>query len=609
LKDYLKKISKERNGARFYKVDIHIHTPSSSDQKYLNKKNSKAFGFPKNQKDLIKIFGKQGDFDSAVKKIADKFVEKFIEKGLNLIVFTDHNTPSFIDNDDWEKGNWYEAVKNAIKKAEKDKRIGKGKIKVLPGVELTTARVHILTVFNDLDEKGMEDELAPFNIANLLNGIGFRANDVGEFISRTGGRSVYHALKLIIEYGGVPVIAHIDGPGRSFGQSDFKFKKEKRKGGKQAIKFEFKGELEAIISISELAVMEYVDKNARIIDNLEKSETWMEALTELRNEAKISKNKKGIKPELTFVRNSDAHKFEDIAKRYSYVKMDDLNYRSFFYAFREPKNRVWPDVKGEPTEPKYQIDGMAIAGGFIDSAVHRFNPWINCIVGNIASGKTTRIHNLGRALKDLTGTQETFDNFGGDASYVTLRIKDGGNQSLWALKTDLKTCKTNYRKLGDNYKQLGKWQGKPNELNNFRPEFILGWKIDKETRAKKNFQTPLAEQCWSVIEEKIKSSQNSPLIIDELEQCLTDEIIEQKLIPALDKCRTDRQIIISSTKSNIPIVLDVENIIIVDREKILAAGSIEHERILPLLFRITEGGEKTHQEKFRRYGHILKVET
>jgi len=27
------------------------------------------------------------------------------------------------------------------------------------------------------------------------------------------------------------------------------------------------------------------------------------------------------------------------------------------------------------------------------------------------------------------------------------------------------------------------------------------------------------------------------------------------------------------------------------------------------LFRINEGGEKTHQEKFRRYGHILKVET
>ncbi|MCW4030738.1 MAG: hypothetical protein NWE80_00050, partial [Candidatus Bathyarchaeota archaeon] len=202
-----------------------------------------------------------------------------------------------------------------------------------------------------------------------------------------------------------------------------------------------------------------------------------------------------------------------------------------------------------------------------------------------------------------------FDKYKGDTTYVTLRIKEGGNQSLWVVKTDLKSCKTKYRKLGDNYKQLGKWQEKPNELNGFKPEFILGLKINEETKAKKIFNPPLAEQCWSVIEERIASSKVSPLIIDELEECLTDEIIEQKLIPALEKCRASRQIIFTSTKSNISIVLDAENIIIVDKNKTLAAGSIEHEGVLPLLLRITEGGEKTHQEKLRRYGHILKVET
>ncbi len=602
----MKKISRESNGARFYKVDIHIHTPSSLDQKYLTEKNKTAFGFPENQKDLIEKFGTQS-FDSEVKKIADKFVDKLIDNGLNLVAFTDHNTPSFIDNDAWEKGNWYNSVKNAIKRAEEDKRVEKGRIKVLPGVELTTARVHILAVFNDLDEKGVENELAPFNIANLLNEIGFRANDVGEFVSRTGGRSVYHALQLIIEYGGVPVIAHIDGPGRSFKQSAFDFKKRRKtKGGRQAVKFEFKSELEAIIAISELAVMEYVDEKARIIANMVKSETWMEALTELRDEATISERQKGIKPELAFVRNSDAHQFEDIAKRYSYIKMGDLNYKSFFYAFHEPKNRVWPDVKGDPTEPKHQIDGMAITGGFLDSATHRFNPWINCLIGDVSSGKTTRVRNLNRALKELTGTQA--DDYEGDICYVTLRIKDGGTQSLWALKTDLKNCKTSYWKLDDNYKPLAEFQNKPNELTGFKPEFICGSKIYEETKANKIFNPPLAEQCWSVIEEKINSSKNSPLIIDEVEQCLTDKLIEQNLIPALDKCRTDRQIIITSNESNIPIVLDAENIIIVDKKTTLAAGSIEQEKVKPLLVGITEGGETVHQEKLRRYGHVLKVE-
>lgn len=243
MKDFFKQISREKNGAKFYKVDLHVHTPSSSDQKYLTAENNQAFGFPKSQKDLINLLDTPAS-KSVVEKIADKFVEKFIDKGLNLIVFTDHNTPSFIDNDDWKKGTWYDLVKKAVKRAEKSKKVGKGEIKILPGVELTTSRVHILMALNDLDENGVEDELAPFKIANFLNEIGFRANDVGEFISRTGGRSVYHALKLMIECGGVPVIAHIDGPGRSFKQSEFKFKKAKIKGGQQAIKFEFKGELE-----------------------------------------------------------------------------------------------------------------------------------------------------------------------------------------------------------------------------------------------------------------------------------------------------------------------------------------------------------------------------
>lgn len=501
-------------------------------------------------------------------------------------------------------------MKKAIKKAEKDKKIEKDSIKVLPGVELTTARVHILMIFNDLDEKGKEDDLVPFKISNLLNEIGFKANEVGEYVSRTGGRSVYHSLNLIIKSGGVPIIAHIDGPGRSFKQSAFKYRKAKIKGGRQAVNFEFKSELEAIISISELAVMEYVDKDAKIVEDIKKSETWMEALTELRDGTRINKNEIGIKPELSFVRNSDAHTFEDIAKRYSYVKMGDLNYTSFFYALREPKNRVWPDVKGELTEPKYQIDGMAISGGFLDSVVHRFNPRINCILGDVSSGKTTRIHNLGKALKKLTGTQETFDSSKGDISYITLRVKDSGSQSLWVLKTDLKDYKIKYRKLGNNYKQLGNWQeDKPNELNDFRPEFILGKKIDKETKEKNIYQPPLAEQCWRVIKERIESSKNNPLVIDELETCLTDELIENKLIPILEKCRTNRQIIITSSKSNIPIVLDAENIIIIDKKKTLASGSIECEKIVPLLFRIIEGGEKIYQEKLRRYGHILKVGT
>ena len=598
LQKYLKKIAKTKNGAKFYKVDLHFHSPSSRDQKYLTKTNNPT-ELPKTRQDLIKKFENKKDFDALVLKIADKIVERFNEEHLNLVVVTDHNTPSFIDNDDWDKGNWYTAIKCAIKRAEKAKKIKKETIKVLPGVEITTSRVHILAIFNDLNEKDKDDDLATFHISNLLNEIGFKANEVGEFISETGGRSVYHAIKLIIEYGGVPVIAHIDGADRSFSHSEFKHTKPDSQGGEQAVKFEYKGELEAIMSIPELVVMEYVNKTSKLVENL----TWMKALKQLRTKIKI-KETKGITPDLAFVRNSDAHNFEDIAKRHSYVKMDDLSYNSFFYAFREPKNRVMSDQEGKPTKPEYHIDGMAIVGEFLDSAVHRFNPRVNCIVGAVSSGKTTRILDLGEAMKDLTGTKENFDKAKGDTIYVTLRKKNGDNQSLWVLEKDVKNNKTKYWNLGDNYKPLNELQGKPKELKDFNPDFILGSKIADETKAKGVYSTPLAEQCWLAIEKMLDPSKKSPLIIDEIEQCLTDELIEQKLVPILEKCRKNRQIILASCKSNIPIVLDAENIIIVNKEETVAAGSIEHKNLLESLVRITEGGKATFQEKRRRCGHV-----
>ncbi|PVX26378.1 MAG: hypothetical protein CW691_01630 [Candidatus Bathyarchaeum sp.] len=601
MQKYLNKIAKTRNGAKFYKVDLHFHSPSSSDQKFLNEDNNPDV-FPKTRADLIKKYENEHDFKATVERVADKIVDRFNEEHLNLVVVTDHNTPSFIDNDDWDKGNWYTEIKEAIKRAEGSKKIEKGKIKVLPGVEITTARVHILAIFNDLDEKDKDDSLATYHISNLLSEIGFKANQVGEFISETGGRSVYHAIKLIVEYGGIPVIAHIDGTGRSFSQSEFKHKpKPASEGGEQAVKFEYKGELEAIISIPELAVMEYVNKSSKLVEKL----TWMKALKDLRKKIKI-KETKGVKPDLGFVRNSDAHNFEDIAQRYSYVKMDNLNYKSFFYAFREPKNRVMSDQEGKPTEPEYQIDGMAIVGDFLDSAFHRFNPRVNCMVGAVSSGKTTRILDLGEATKDLTGTKETFEKAKGDTIYVTLRTKDGDNQSLWALEKDVKNNETKYWKLKDNYKILEELQGKPKELKDFNPDFILGSKIDKETKAKEDYSTPLAKQCWLAIEKMLDPAKKSPLIIDEMEQCLTDELIEKNLVPALEKCRKNRQIIIASCKSNIPVVLDAENIIIVNKAKTVAAGSIEHKKVLPTMVEITEGGKTTFQEKLRRCGHLYE---
>ena len=585
----LNKIAKERIGAEFHKIDLHFHTPSSKDQKYLNTANANKYGIPKKKAELLALG--QAEFDKAVKTTADVFVKYFKERGVELVAITDHNTPSFINNEDWKRGTWYKALRDAV---DRDPACS---TKVLPGVEITTARTHILAVFNDYYARGVEDMLVQFKIANILKEIGFKANDVGEYVSGTGGVSVYNAVKLIIKGGGIPIVAHVDGAGRSFGQSDFKWKRGNE------VKFEYKGELKAITRIPELTVMEYVKESSRIIHNDKKKETWMEAVIDMRENVKTGPGKKdkGVKPSYGFVRSSDCHKFPDIAKRCSYVKMDGLDFKSFFYSCREPENRLWSDLNyANVTAPDYQIEGMVVKKGFINNAAHRFNPYSNCILGNVSSGKSTRIHLMAQALGE---SASDFTSTGGATKtvYTLVKVK----KRKWLIEYTLKTNKRRYAEVKDG----AVWSdSKPAAIKNMTALFINCAQIKEKVIASlgDNYEKELIAECYKKVRALIASHPDGhPLIIDEPEMCLNDEVIEQKLIPLLKEKRMKCQMIITTSKSNIPIILDAENIIIVNKSKTLLAGALEHEDMVARLHKITEGGEEVYKEKHRRYHHIL----
>jgi histidinol phosphatase-like PHP family hydrolase len=590
MQSVLNKIAKERIGAELYKIDLHFHTPSSKDQKYLNSTNNVNYHIPKNKDTLQALNGKE--FKDAVKRTADVFVKFFKEKKLDLVAITDHNTPSFIDNEDWKRGTWYKALREAV---DRDPECN---TKVLPGMEITTARTHILAIFNDYYKEGVEDLLIQFTIANILKEIGFKANDVGEYVSETGGVSVYNAVNLIIENGGIPIVAHVDGPGRSFRQSDFKWKRGKE------VKFAYKGELEAITRIPELAVMEYVNEKARIIPNDKKKETWMEAIVDLRENVEIEeggKKEKGVKPAYGFVRNSDCHKFKDIAHRHSFVKMDGLDFKSFFYSCREPENRLWSDVNYQNvTVPDHQIEGMVVEKGFINNAAHRFNPYTNCILGNVSSGKSTRIHLMAQAL----GIDPAeFSNTGGETKkvYTTVKVK----KNKYLIEYTLKTMKHRYMEVKDG----AVWKdAKPATLQNFDPLFINCGQVKEDAKKSlgNDYKKELIDECFKKIKKLVSNHpEGQPLVIDEPELCLNDEVIEQKLIPLLKEKRMKNQMIITTSKSNIPIILDAENIIIVNKGKTVLAGALEYKDIVPKLHQITEGGAEVYKEKHRRYHHVL----
>jgi len=94
--------------------------------------------------------------------------------------------------------------------------------------------------------------------------------------------------------------------------------------------------------------------------------------------------------------NSDAHSVAKIGERFSWVKMDDLSFRSLASALRNPFYRIW-DRREEPaSQVRSHVLGVSVEGGFADGMCLRFNEHFNCIVGRPTTGKTT----LMRLIRD-----------------------------------------------------------------------------------------------------------------------------------------------------------------------------------------------------------------
>ena len=140
-------------GAKFYKVDLHVHTSASLDYKEQNVN-------------------------------AELIIRTVLEKKIDLIAITDHNTVS--------------GYKSIVEKAN-----GTG-IVVLPGVEITVAAgtqgIHILAIF---DRNTPEQ-----SISDMLVRIGIDSNKQGkqEALSTVTIPEVFNE---IVKAGGIAIAAHI----------------------------------------------------------------------------------------------------------------------------------------------------------------------------------------------------------------------------------------------------------------------------------------------------------------------------------------------------------------------------------------------------------------
>lgn len=138
----------DSEGARFYKADLHTHTPASKDH-------------------------------SGKDATPEKLIQEAAKKGIDILGITDHNSVE-----------WIESMRSASEKST---------VTVLPGVEITTPEGHILALFEVNHDTS--------KIADLLISVGIQRDTQGkeEAISDDHAEIV---IKKIHEAGGLAIAAH-----------------------------------------------------------------------------------------------------------------------------------------------------------------------------------------------------------------------------------------------------------------------------------------------------------------------------------------------------------------------------------------------------------------
>lgn len=160
-----KRIVRNNKSAKFYKCDLHIHTPASRDYIKCN----------------------SGNDDTVEYKL---LIEKFINSDVDILAITDHNTC---------KG-FYE-----IRRILNDNVDLKNKLNcklILPGVEITCYGKHFLAIFS---ENYLEDKLNA-----LLMETGIDVDEQGTDKASADRLSPLMLCEKVEEYGGIVIIAHAD---------------------------------------------------------------------------------------------------------------------------------------------------------------------------------------------------------------------------------------------------------------------------------------------------------------------------------------------------------------------------------------------------------------
>ncbi|MCP9469931.1 MAG: hypothetical protein NNA31_08025 [Nitrospira sp.] len=330
-------------GARWWKFDFHTHTPSSED------------------------YGKGKDQTALRSMMPEDWLLDFMRAGVECVAITDHNS-----------GAWIDRLKQALERLEKQPHPEYRPLVLFPGVEVAAnGGVHILAVF---------DPSAGANtVSRLLGAIKFPPGKEGASDAVSPCSSI-EVIKAIAAEGGLPILAHADGPKGAFGLL-------------QGVS------LEQLLRTPELMGIEVCNPTT-------------EKPACLQGEVRLAD-----------VLGSDAHhpngetgqRFP--GSHFTWVKMGTPSLEGLRLALLDGTPLSIRRSDQEHTDPNRHaeqlIEGMEIVKARVCGRETplslRFNPWLNTVIGGRGTGKSTIVEFLRISLrrdKELTGKlAEEFADF------------------------------------------------------------------------------------------------------------------------------------------------------------------------------------------------------
>lgn len=154
------------NGSRWWKVDLHTHTPASND------------------------YGQGPQQEKLRERRPREWLLDYMQAGIDCVAVTDHNT-----------GTWIDPLKAALQELAAEQPEGYRPIHLLPGVEISVhGGIHVLGILGSATTTS--------DVASLLGAVGFSGTK-GSSDSVTS-KAIGEVVAEISKAGGIAIPAHVD---------------------------------------------------------------------------------------------------------------------------------------------------------------------------------------------------------------------------------------------------------------------------------------------------------------------------------------------------------------------------------------------------------------